>query len=141
MKKRFHIRNRRGQALVEFALVLPILMLMVVGLIEMARAWNLHQVITDASREGCRLAVIADPAVTQATVDSAIQNRIASAGFDPTLVAITFPDGFHTGSGNVTACRIKAAYQFGLLGPLMRIVSPSTNGVINMITIARMRNE
>ena len=142
MKKRFHIRNRRGQALVEFALVLPILMLMVVGLIEMARAWNLHQVITDASREGCRLAVIdANPAVTQGQVDTAIMDRVASAGFNPAHVTITYPNGFHTGTGNVTACRVKVLYQFGLLRPLMRIVSPSTNGVINMVTIAQMRNE
>lgn len=141
MTKRFHIRNRRGQALVEFALVLPVLLMLVVGMIEMARAWNLHQVITDASREGCRLAVIADPNVTQGQVDTTIMDRVASAGFNPAHLTITYPDGFHTGSGNITACRVKVLYQFGFLGPLMRVVSPSTNGVLNLTTIARMRNE
>ena len=34
--------NRRGQAAVEFALVLPIFLLLVVGMLEFARAWNLH---------------------------------------------------------------------------------------------------
>ena len=37
-----------GQALVEFALILPVILLLVVGMLEFARAWNLHQVMTDA---------------------------------------------------------------------------------------------
>jgi hypothetical protein len=53
-------RNRKGQALIEFALVLPILLLVVVGMLEFARAWNLHQVMTDAVREGARRAVLAN---------------------------------------------------------------------------------
>ena len=54
------IRNRKGQALLELALVLPIVLLLVVGMLEFARAWNLHQVMTDAVREGARRAVLAD---------------------------------------------------------------------------------
>ena len=52
--------GRRGQALVEFALVLPLVLLLVVGMLEFARAWNLHQTMTDAVREGARRAVLAD---------------------------------------------------------------------------------
>jgi hypothetical protein len=52
--------NRRGQALVEFALVLPLILLLVVGMLEFARAWNLHQTLTDAVREGARRALIHD---------------------------------------------------------------------------------
>ena len=33
----------KGQALVEFALVLPVILLLVVGMLEFARAWNLHR--------------------------------------------------------------------------------------------------
>jgi Flp pilus assembly protein TadG len=47
-------RPRRGQALIEFALILPVILLLVVGMLEFARAWNLHQVMTDAAREGAR---------------------------------------------------------------------------------------
>jgi hypothetical protein len=52
--------DQKGQALVEFALVLPLLLLLVVGMLEFARAWNLHQTMTDAVREGARRAVLAD---------------------------------------------------------------------------------
>lgn len=137
--KSYHIGNRRGQALVEFALVLPILLLMVVGLIEMARAWNMHQVITDAAREGCRRAVIADPTITQAQVDSVIKSAIAIAGFDSSRATVSYPNGFKTGSGKLTACRIEMPYAFGLLKPLMATLYG--NGIIVMKTMARFRNE
>ena len=50
--------GERGQALVEFALILPVILLVMVGMLEFARAWNLHQVMTDAAREGARRAAI-----------------------------------------------------------------------------------
>ena len=65
--------NRKGQALVEFALVLPLVLLLVVGMLEFARAWNLHQVMTDAVREGARRAVLANSVTcpgTAADMDS-----------------------------------------------------------------------
>ena len=43
--------DESGQAIVELALVLPILLLLVVGIIEFARAWNVHEALTDATRE------------------------------------------------------------------------------------------
>ena len=46
------MRGDEGQALVEFALILPVILLLVVGMLEFARAWNLHQALTDAAREG-----------------------------------------------------------------------------------------
>jgi hypothetical protein len=52
--------DRSGQALVELALVLPVILLILVGMLEFARAWNLHQTMTDAVREGARRAVLAD---------------------------------------------------------------------------------
>jgi len=60
MKRARGTLNRRGQALVEFALVLPLLLLLVVGMLEFAKAWNLHQTLTDAVREGARRALIHD---------------------------------------------------------------------------------
>ena len=57
LARRFR-RNERGQALVEFALVVPLLLVMVMAIIDFGRAWNLHQTITDAARTGARQAVI-----------------------------------------------------------------------------------
>ncbi|HZS06385.1 MAG TPA: TadE family protein [Blastocatellia bacterium] len=46
--------SQRGQAIVEFALVLPVLCLLLVGMLFFARAYNLQQVLNGAAREGAR---------------------------------------------------------------------------------------
>jgi Flp pilus assembly protein TadG len=83
-------RGRRGQAAVEFALVLPVLLLLIVGVLEFARAWNLHQTLTDAVREGARRALLAhdtDAGVTAReeadSVYAPIWRYLAQAGYDP----------------------------------------------------------
>ena len=79
--------NRKGQALIEFALVLPLVLLLVVGMLEFARAWNVHQTMTDAVREGARRAVLANTW----PVDSAyapIWRYLAQSGYDPSYATM-----------------------------------------------------
>ena len=84
-------RNRRGQATVEFALILPVLLLLVLGIIEFGKAWNLAQMATDAVREGARQCVLADNVkYTQANVDIWIRNRMATSGVPTGVPNITF---------------------------------------------------
>lgn len=47
-----------GQSLVEFALVVPILLLLVIGICELGRAWMAHNVATGAAREAVRIAAV-----------------------------------------------------------------------------------
>lgn len=51
-------RQRRGAALVEFAMVAPIFFLFMVGAIEFGRAIMVQEVLTDASREGARVGIL-----------------------------------------------------------------------------------
>ena len=51
-------RNRRAAAAVEFAIVAPVFFLLVFGMIEYGRMVMVQQVITNASREGARAAVL-----------------------------------------------------------------------------------
>ncbi|MDD2421240.1 MAG: pilus assembly protein [Heliobacteriaceae bacterium] len=65
--------SQRGQALVELAIALPVLVLLVLGTIEFGRVFYAYQVVTNASREGARLAAIGEGDVT-------VFNRVKSAG-------------------------------------------------------------
>jgi hypothetical protein len=49
-------REERGQALVEFALLLPLLLLLIVGVIEFSFVWNSRNTVLFASRDGSMLA-------------------------------------------------------------------------------------
>lgn len=50
--------RRRGQALVEFALVIPIFLLMMVALFDLGRAVFAYNTLTNAAREGARIAIV-----------------------------------------------------------------------------------
>ena len=47
-------RGQQGAATVEFALILPVLLLLVSGIIDLGHYWYLGHVLSDASREGAR---------------------------------------------------------------------------------------
>jgi hypothetical protein len=49
---------RRGQALVEFALVVPLLLLLTFALVDFARGIFIYSVISNAAREGARYAIV-----------------------------------------------------------------------------------
>ncbi len=62
-----------GAAAVEFALVLPLLLLIIFGIIDFGRMYNAQERVTEAAREGVRAAVLtpADPAAPAARVSAA----------------------------------------------------------------------
>ncbi len=70
-------KQRRGAAVVEFAVVAPIFFLLVFGMIEYGRMVMVQQVITNASREGARSAVL-DGTTTQEVSD--VVNAYLSSG-------------------------------------------------------------
>ena len=52
------IKNQKGAAIVEFAIVAPLLILLVIGICEFGLLWYNSQVIINASREGARAGII-----------------------------------------------------------------------------------
>lgn len=69
--------RQRGQALVEFALVLPIFLLIMFGLIDMGRAIYANHTVTQAAREAARLAATQAHWVGKTTTDDATCNAPA----------------------------------------------------------------
>jgi Flp pilus assembly protein TadG len=62
----------RGAAAVEFALVMPVLLALVVGIAEFGRAYNVQTTLSGAAREGVRvMAVKNDPAAARAATKAA----------------------------------------------------------------------
>jgi TadE-like protein len=93
--------SRSGQALVELALVLPIILLLVVGMLEFARAWNLHQAMTDAVREGARRAVLADNWPVD-SVYAPMWRYMAQAGYDPSYASMGVCNAPSTSCGSTS---------------------------------------
>jgi len=130
--------RRRGQAAVEFALVLPLLLVMLVGIIEFGRAWNEHQVITDAAREAARKAAIFDESITADSITNTAEAALAAAGIDPSTATITLTNWDGPGNTPVTVA-IDLPYQFTFFGPLVAWSTGQSNIVLK--TSFSMRNE
>jgi Flp pilus assembly protein TadG len=84
MIKSSKFRDERGQAMTEFALVLPILALLLFGVIQFGIAFNNYLTLTDAVRAGARKGAVArhlttnrEAAVEQTVVDAATDLKLS----------------------------------------------------------------
>ena len=127
------IRDERGQATVEFALILPILLLLILGIIEFGKAWNIAQIATDAVREGTRKCVIADNTVFKnAWVETDIKNMMARAGV-PTAVSDVQITGDCDGGTDAVTITLTIPYSWMFFNVALQ--------PINIVSSFTMRNE
>jgi Flp pilus assembly protein TadG len=119
-KHRKRGRRDEGQALVEFALIMPVFLLLVMGVVEFGRAWNSYQVVTDAAREGARMAVMADT-FTIANVYATMDSAMARAGLNPATATRTVSPtaGWPSPRGTPMEVNISYPYFFRFLKPFM----------------------
>jgi Flp pilus assembly protein TadG len=102
MKKQRMQDNRRGAALVEMAIVMPLFLMIVLGIIEFGRAMMVGQMVTNAAREGARLAVVEGNSNTIVTsyVQDFLQRSLNCSGGDVSVAISITPAAGNTTSGN-----------------------------------------
>jgi Flp pilus assembly protein TadG len=71
---RDRISREEGVAAVEFALILPVLALMLFGILEFGRVWSQYQVFQGAAREGARCAAVQATEFSDCEFQPAIDN-------------------------------------------------------------------
>ncbi len=98
-------RNTRvsesGSALIEIAVVLPILLVLTMGMMDFGRAFHAKSLLDQAAREGCRLAVVTAP--DAALVQSRVTSILSSGGLTPGVVTVVGPDGSRMVTVTVTS--------------------------------------
>jgi len=139
-------RRQRGAALVEAAMVLPILLLISAGIFEFGRAYQTWQVLTNAAREGARVAVLPNgaPGTAETLVRQYMQDGQLS---EFATAAVTVDRGVSITVNGVpqTASQVVINYPFDfmVLQPVAQlVVQGSTLGSsLTMRASALMRNE
>jgi Flp pilus assembly protein TadG len=132
-------RNQRGVAAIEFALVLPVLILLVLGIIEFSVALYDKAVITNASREGARAGIVfGTPSLTDAEIASVVsnycQNRLITFGSPGPVTTTIVREGTYTGDD----LKVQVRYQYGFLA-IPRFVVGLMGGIqLTAETIMRM---
>jgi Flp pilus assembly protein TadG len=135
------LRNQRGAALLETAITLPIILLVSVSIFEFGRAYQVQQVLTNAAREGARVACL--NGTTDAQVIAVVRNYLTDGGLTAVNPAVDRTVVFN---GVNTASRVTITYPFNfmVLNPVARLVTRTSTlgaGVLTMQTAALMRNE
>lgn len=123
-------KSIRGQSLVEFALVLPVLLFLLIGITEFGRAWMTRNILTGASREAARIAAIQG---NTASALSRANTILSSAGISGASVNIA-DDGAPYGTCSVT---VSYAFPVSVAGFL-----PGLRGTnVTLSTSTSMRKE
>jgi Flp pilus assembly protein TadG len=117
--RRGRVRDDRGAAAVEFALLLPLLLLLVFGIIDFGRAINAQITITQAAREGAR--VLALPGGTAPTSGGllAYQARAQAAAIGLSGVSVTATATCPVGGATAgDDAKVQVTYQFSFVTPI-----------------------
>jgi Flp pilus assembly protein TadG len=116
---RLRRRDEQGQAMVEFALVLPLLLIVMIGIVQFGILFHNYETLTDAVRAGARQAAVSrtlgDP---QGATKSRVRQSAAGLDTDPAKLVITVSPwdpvankAQWTSGGDVT---VKATYPWSI---------------------------
>ena len=133
-------RGERGAELVEFAIALPLLLLIMFGIVDFGFLFQRYEVLTNAAREGARLAAL--PGYVEADVSARVNAYLTAAGVPggaTTSLAIE-PVSAGGRTFNVARVTVSSSYQYVLIGPIMGIFGGSFDSV-SLTAVAVMRVE
>jgi len=126
------LKNQKGQALVEFAIILPIIMLLIMGIFQFGMMLNAYITIENASREGARAGIIGS---SDAGIETLIISTSPSLEPERLTVTITPNEISRISGGTLT---VKVTYNYELTVP---IISSLFNNVIVLNGHTSMRVE
>ena len=127
------IRSERGSAVIETALAIPLLLILGVGIAELGRAYQTSQVLTNAAREGARVAALSNSAAN--AVDAGVRQYLQTDGLlsDATVGV------------NITGSEVTVSYpfQFVVLQPVAQLLVSGSmvDSPIRVTATSVMRNE
>ena len=137
-------RSERGSQLIEFALVLPLLLLVVLGIMDFGLLFQRYEAVTNAAREGARIAVL--DGYNTADVQYRVGQYLVDAGLTGTpIVDVSAPESTNLGGGacmSVVRTTVFYPNQYLFLGGIMNYFGRGGSFGSKMISAtARMRYE
>jgi Flp pilus assembly protein TadG len=115
MQRVANINSERGQTAVEFAMVLPLLAVLLLAVIQLGMAFNNYVTLTDAARAGARKAIVGRLA-GGSTADAEAVVRAASSDLDQTKLQVNTTGAACSNAGDQAILVAKYPYSIDLLG-------------------------
>jgi Flp pilus assembly protein TadG len=130
-------KSERGYATVEFALALPILLLVVFGAVEFGLAFHSQQVLTDASREGARAGIImSTPRPSASQIQDVVRNYLSAVGWDTSKATITV-----TGAGGASGSDLTVRVDYPTTFTVLHKLAPGVPATITQHSTTVMKLE
>lgn len=130
MKKKI-LKRRKGQGIIEFAIVMPLLILLLLGVVEFGWLLNGKITLNSAAREGARVGAVALTNREQKVLD-AVTETSSLSGLNIVSVDLTEENMFTEGKYNVLVT---------VNGKMTPIIGLYVSGDVEMSSSARMRRE
>src|SRR5919109_4547273 len=142
-------RSEEGVALVEFALILPILVLLLFGMLDFGKAFNYWIDETHLANQGARWAVVNKNPASSGTLQEYIRDQATTTELrdggtpslaDPVQVCISFPNGT-SNVGDPVRVTLTATYRWlGLITEQTSLTETTITGSATMRLEARPTN-
>jgi Flp pilus assembly protein TadG len=137
-----NIKDQKGAAAVEFAIVLPVLLLVLFGIIEFSIAFYDKAMITNASREGARAGIVfkapplTDVEITDIVNNYLSDNLITFSGTSVPDITVTPEDTSTLTMGDSLTVSVSYPYNYYVLPGFVAGLTGSIN--LNATTVMRM---
>jgi Flp pilus assembly protein TadG len=107
-------KGNSGQGLVEFALIAPLFLILLFGMVEFGRAWMTKNILTGAAREAVRIYAVIP--YDNVLAESRAVNILSSAGLDSSRWTINvYSQDLVPGSGDNIVMRADVTYNFPVI--------------------------
>lgn len=153
---RNRLRRDRGAALVELAVVLPLLLVVIAGIVDFGFALQRYEVLANAAREGARLS--SEPGYDAAAVTARVRGYVKQGlNLDDTTLATLMPLGTSVGissptltmplagggTATLTSTRVDVFYhhQFMLMHRVLGLINKSWGQSITLHASSLMRTQ
>lgn len=118
------VRRRRGNAVLEAALVIPILLLLAFGTVEFGHYFYVRNNVQGAAREGVRAAIVAS--ATNSDVNAAVLSSMTAAGLEDSGYTVTTSPSNVSGQAAGTTITVTVTCEWGTVGMRpMQLISAS----------------
>jgi len=126
-------RSQSGEALVEFALILPILLVLSLGMLDFGRAFHAKSLVDQAAREGCRVAIVTKP-LDQALIVERVEKVLEAGNMKPNSVTSNLD------ANRLVEVQVEITFKFITPG-VFSLIGAKFDNTMEMVGRAVMRSE
>lgn len=108
--------TQKGQAIVEMALVMPLLIMLLFGIVEFGRVLNTYMVVTNLSREGARIGAVGG---SDTAIIDFVKSSAAASGFETSLISISPSPSSISKRARGSSVMVTVSYPVDIFAPVI----------------------